>query len=37
MSNYNLDDTIVALATPYSKSALALIRMSGKNMLLCQQ
>lgn len=31
MSNYNLDDTIVALATPYSKSALALIRMSGKD------
>ncbi len=29
--NYNLDDTIVALSSPYGKSAIAVIRMSGKN------
>lgn len=28
---YNLKDTIVALATPYAKSALAVVRMSGKD------
>lgn len=28
---YNINDTIVALATPFFKSALAVIRMSGKN------
>ena len=31
--NYSLDDTIVALSTPYGKSAIAVIRISGKNAL----
>ena len=31
MSNYH--DTIFALSTPYGKSAIALIRLSGKNSL----
>ncbi len=30
---YDIKDTIVALATPYAKSALAVIRMSGNNAL----
>lgn len=29
-NNYSLDDTIVALSSPYAKSAIAVIRMSGK-------
>ena len=36
MSNinlYDIKDTIVTLSTPYAKSALAVIRMSGKNAL----
>ncbi|MEI0606472.1 tRNA uridine-5-carboxymethylaminomethyl(34) synthesis GTPase MnmE [Brachyspira pulli] len=33
MNEYDIKDTIVALSTPYSKSALALIRMSGSKAL----
>ncbi|WP_300369057.1 tRNA uridine-5-carboxymethylaminomethyl(34) synthesis GTPase MnmE [Brachyspira sp.] len=33
MNEYDIKDTIVALATPYSKSALAVIRMSGSKAL----
>ena len=33
MNEYDIKDTIVALSTPYSKSALALIRMSGSRSL----
>ncbi len=33
MNEYDLKDTIVALATPFSKSALAIIRMSGNKSL----
>ena len=33
MNEYDIKDTIVALSTPYSKSALALIRMSGNRAL----
>ena len=29
MNEYDLKDTIVALSTPFSKSALAVVRMSG--------
>ncbi len=32
-NNYSLDDTIVALSSPYAKSAIAVIRMSGKDAL----
>ncbi len=32
-NNYSLDDTIVALSSPYAKSAIAVIRMSGKKAL----
>lgn len=33
MNEYDIKDTIAALSTPYSKSALALIRMSGSKAL----
>ena len=33
MNEYDIKDTIAALATPYSKSALAIIRMSGSKSL----
>ena len=33
MNEYDIKDTIVALATPFSKSALAVIRMSGSKSL----
>lgn len=33
MSNYNINDTIVALSTPMAKSALGVIRMSGAHAL----
>lgn len=33
MNEYDIKDTIAALATPYSKSALAVIRMSGSRAL----
>ena len=33
MSEYDIKDTIAALSTPYSKSALAVIRMSGSKAL----
>ena len=33
MNEYDIKDTIAALSTPYSKSALAIIRMSGSKAL----